>query len=55
MVGRRDEDRGETVQAFVTLKPGTDATPDELIAWCKERMAAHLQTFGTQLSDVGAA
>ena len=32
VVGVPDEYRGETVKAFVSLKPGTAATPDELIA-----------------------
>ena len=41
VVGVPDEKRGETVKAFVSLKPGATATPDELIAHCKERMAAY--------------
>ncbi|WP_068398587.1 class I adenylate-forming enzyme family protein [Kribbia dieselivorans] len=41
VVGVPDEKRGETVKAFVSLKPGFSATPDELIAHCKERMAAY--------------
>jgi long-chain acyl-CoA synthetase len=41
VVGVPDEYRGETVKAFVSLKPGTEATPEELIAFCKERMAAY--------------
>lgn len=41
VVGVPDEKRGETVKAFVSLKPGTTATPEELIAHCKQRMAAY--------------
>ena len=41
VVGVPDEKRGETVKAFVSLKPGAQATPEELIAHCKERMAAY--------------
>ncbi len=41
VVGIADEYRGETVKAFVSLKPGTSVTPEELIAHCKERMAAY--------------
>ena len=41
VVGVPDEKRGETVKAFVSLKAGTTVTPDELIAHCKERMAAY--------------
>jgi long-chain acyl-CoA synthetase len=41
VVGVPDEYRGETVKAAVSLKAGHAVTPDELIAWCKERMAAY--------------
>lgn len=41
VVGVPDERRGETVKAFVSLKAGTSATPEELTAHCKERMAAY--------------
>ncbi|WP_134766656.1 AMP-binding protein [Nocardioides sp. 1609] len=41
VIGVPDERRGETVKAFVSLKPGTSATPEELVAHCKERMAAY--------------
>ncbi|HSN76685.1 MAG TPA: long-chain fatty acid--CoA ligase [Anaerolineae bacterium] len=33
--------RGETVKAYVVLKPGQKATSDELIAFCKEQLAAY--------------
>ena len=41
VVGVPDEYRGETVKAFVSLKEGESAVEDELIAFCKERMAAY--------------
>src|SRR5690606_5669556 len=41
VVGVPDDYRGETVKAFVSLRPGRSADPDELIAFCKERMAAY--------------
>ena len=41
VVGVPDEKRGETVKAFVSLKPGSTVTPEELIAHCKQRMAAY--------------
>jgi long-chain acyl-CoA synthetase len=43
VVGAPDPYRGETVKAFVALKTGTgdSATPEELIAFCKSRMAAY--------------
>lgn len=41
VVGVPDEKRGETVKAFVSLRAGSEVTPEELIAHCKERMAAY--------------
>ena len=39
VVAKPDEKWGETPCAFVELKPGTSATEEELIAWCRERLA----------------
>ncbi len=36
-----DSYRGETVKAFVSLRPGSSATPEELIAFTKERLATY--------------
>lgn len=43
VVGVPDEYRGETVKAFVSLKQGFEGqvTPEEIIAFCKARMAAY--------------
>lgn len=41
VVGVPDEYRGETVKAFVSLKPGESVTEESLIAFCKERIAAY--------------
>jgi long-chain acyl-CoA synthetase len=41
VVGVPDEYRGETVKAFVSVKPGAHVEAEELIAFCKERMAAY--------------
>jgi long-chain acyl-CoA synthetase len=41
VVGVPDDYRGETVKAFVSLKPGESVTADELIAYCRERIAAY--------------
>ncbi|TLZ99566.1 MAG: long-chain fatty acid--CoA ligase [Methanobacteriota archaeon] len=38
-IGVPDPYRGETVKAFVVLKPGKTATEADLIAFCKERLA----------------
>jgi long-chain acyl-CoA synthetase len=51
VVGVPDEKRGETVKAFVSLKPGASATPEELIAHCKERMAAYKYPRSVELLD----
>jgi long-chain acyl-CoA synthetase len=40
VAGVPDMYRGETVKAYIVLKPGETATPDEIIAFCKERLAA---------------
>ncbi len=41
VAGIPDAYRGETVKAWVVLKPGETATVDEIRAWCKERLAAY--------------
>jgi len=41
VIGVPDPYRGETVKAFVVLKPGEQATPEEIIAFCRERLAAY--------------
>jgi long-chain acyl-CoA synthetase len=41
VVGVPDPYRGETVKAVVSLKPGMKVTEEELIAFCKARMAAY--------------
>ncbi len=41
VVGVADEYRGETVKAYVSLRPGQSVTEQELIAFTKERMAAY--------------
>ena len=41
VVARPDDKWGETPCAFVELRPGAEATKDELIVWCLERMARY--------------
>jgi AcrR family transcriptional regulator len=41
VVGVPDPYRGETVKAFVSLKPGATPTPTELIEFCRSQMAAY--------------
>jgi fatty-acyl-CoA synthase len=39
VVARPDPKWGETPCAFVALKPGVDATADDLVAWCRAHIA----------------
>ncbi len=41
VAGIPDPYRGETVKAWIVLKPGETATEDELKAFCKEKLAAY--------------
>ena len=51
VVGVPDEKRGETVKAFVSLKPGQTVTPEELIEHCRQRMAAYKYPRSVVLMD----
>ncbi|RSS26353.1 class I adenylate-forming enzyme family protein [Streptomyces sp. WAC08452] len=41
VVGVPDGYRGETVKAYISLRPGADTDPDALAAYCEERLAAY--------------
>ena len=41
VIGLPDPYRGETVKAFVVMKDGASATTEEIIAWCRERLASY--------------
>jgi len=41
VVAKPDDKWGETPCAVVELKPGTTASADELIAWCKKNLASY--------------
>ena len=41
VVAKPDDKWGETPCAFVELKPGATANAEELIAWCREHLAAY--------------
>ncbi|MCW3022037.1 MAG: AMP-dependent Acyl-CoA synthetase and ligase [Conexibacter sp.] len=51
VVGVPHEYQGEAVKAFVSLRPGAAATPDELIAFCRERMAAYRYPRAVEVLD----
>jgi len=41
VVGLPDKRTGESVKAFIQLKPGVEATEEEFLAFCKENMAGY--------------
>ncbi|MFZ3213468.1 MAG: acyl-CoA synthetase [Terriglobales bacterium] len=41
VIGVPDEIRGQIAKAFVVLKPGSTATPEELIAFCRDKIATY--------------
>jgi len=41
VVGRPDEESGEEVVAVVAVQPGAAVAGEELVAWCRERMAKY--------------
>ena len=41
VVGRPDEESGEEVVAFVGLRPGATATPEAIIAFCRDRLGRY--------------
>jgi long-chain acyl-CoA synthetase len=51
VIGVPDEAHGEEVKAFVILKPGVSATPEELVAWSKQNMAAYKYPRVVQVVD----
>jgi long-chain acyl-CoA synthetase len=51
VVGEADPYRGETVKAFVSLHQGTTAHAEELIAFCRERLAAYKYPRGVEILD----
>ncbi len=51
VIGVPDEYRGETVKAFVSLKPGVTVTPEELIEFCKAQMAAYKYPRTVEIVD----
>jgi fatty-acyl-CoA synthase len=41
VVAKPDEKWGETPCAFIELRPGMAATADELLGWCRDRLAKY--------------
>ncbi|MGQ0844592.1 MAG: class I adenylate-forming enzyme family protein [Sporichthyaceae bacterium] len=51
VVGVPDEYRGETVKAYVSLKAGQMADPEELTAFCRERLAVYKAPREVEILD----
>jgi long-chain acyl-CoA synthetase len=51
VVGRPDPYRGETVVAFASLRPGASATAEELVDFCRARLAAYKYPRAVHLLD----
>ena len=51
VVGVKDDYRGESVKAFVSLKTDAQVTPEQLIAFCKSRMAAYKYPRQIEIRD----
>jgi long-chain acyl-CoA synthetase len=51
VVGVPDAYRGETVKAFVSVKPGASATADDIIEYCKANMAAYKYPRSVEFID----
>jgi long-chain acyl-CoA synthetase len=51
VIGRPDERLGEEVVAVVALKPGATVTPEELVAFCRNRLAAYKYPREVRLVD----
>ncbi|MGV1006926.1 MAG: class I adenylate-forming enzyme family protein, partial [Candidatus Nanopelagicales bacterium] len=49
--GIPDEKWGESVKAAVELSSGQEATPEELIAWCREKLAGYKIPRSVEIMD----
>ena len=50
-IGLPDEYRGETVKAFVVKKQDADTNEEEIIAFCKERLAPYKTPKSLEFRD----
>jgi long-chain acyl-CoA synthetase len=51
VVGVPDAYRGETVKAYVSLRPGASTAPDDLIAFCRGELAAYKYPREVEILD----
>ncbi|MGZ6994787.1 MAG: AMP-binding enzyme, partial [Acidimicrobiia bacterium] len=52
VVGIPDDRMGEVGMAYVVLRPNAELTGDELIAWCRDRMANYKAPRRVEFVDV---
>jgi fatty-acyl-CoA synthase len=52
VVAKPDEKWGESPCAFVELKPGTQASADDLVAWCKKHLAGYKVPRAVVFADI---
>ena len=51
VIAAQDPHRGETVKAFVVKRSGATATEEEILAFCKERLAAYKVPKAVEFRD----
>jgi long-chain acyl-CoA synthetase len=51
VVGKPDTVHGEEIVAYVALAPGTEATPEELVSWARERIGGYKYPREVHLVD----
>jgi long-chain acyl-CoA synthetase len=51
VVGRPDHEKGEEVVAFLSLRPGAEATPEELVTWARDRIGGYKYPREIQIVD----
>jgi len=51
VVGRPDPRLGEEIVAFVTLRPGHHASPDDVVAFARTRLSAHKYPRDIRITD----
>ncbi len=52
VVAKPDDRWGEVPKAFVTLKPGATATPDEIVAFCRKRLPGFKTPKSVEFCDL---
>jgi long-chain acyl-CoA synthetase len=46
-----DDQYGEEIKGFVVPKPGADISPEEIVEWSKENMAAYKYPRTVEIRD----